>query len=77
MRININVNILDHKASAFLDLLRSLDYVVSIETDTEETSLSEEEKKILDVRLEKLEKEGLKGISLKDFQIKMKERYGL
>ncbi len=77
MKLSINVNILDHKAAAFLDLLRSLDYVVSIETDTEEIGLSDEEKKSLDIRLEELEKHGPKGISIEELQTKIKKRYGL
>jgi len=77
MQLSINVNILDHKAAAFLDLLRSLDYVVSIETENEDTGLSDEEKKLLDYRLDELGKQGPKGISLKELQTKINNRYGL
>ena len=77
MQLNINVNVLDHKASAFLDLLRSLDYIVSIETEDDKSGLSDEEKKLLDSRLEELEKQGPKGISLKEFRTKINNRYGV
>jgi hypothetical protein len=77
MQLSINVNILDHKAAAFLDLLRSLDYVVSIETEQDGSGLSDEEKKLLDVRLAELEKQGPKGISLNEFRAKINDRYGI
>ena len=39
--------------------------------------LSDEEKKLLDVRLEELEKHGPKGISLDEFRAKINDRYGI
>lgn len=50
--MRLNIQILDDKASAFIDLLNSLDFVVSIEKeDGDVTGLTDVQKKILDKRL--------------------------
>ena len=39
-------------------------------------NLTDEEKELIDKRLEKIEEEGLKGISFNELRAKMKNQYG-
>ena len=49
--MQLNINILDHKAALFIEMLQSLDFVVSVETIEEEERLI-----IIELRLRKLMK---------------------
>ena len=75
--MQLNINILDHKAALFIEMLKSLDFVVSIETDSDGELLSDEEKNILDQRWAKYEKEGIHGTSWEDFKAEIKKEHGI
>jgi hypothetical protein len=49
--MKITINIKDSKAGFFLELLQSFDFISIEKTDTENSELSKEHKKILDERL--------------------------
>lgn len=78
--MQLTINILDHKAALFIEMLKSLDFVVSVQTeekDEEGELLSDEEKNILDQRWAKYEKEGVEGISLDELLVKIKAKHGI
>jgi hypothetical protein len=49
--MKITINIKDNKVGFFLELLQSFDFISIEKTNTENTELSKEHKKILDERL--------------------------
>ena len=76
--MQLNINISDHKAALFIEMLKSLDFVISVETVGEEaSSLSDGEKSILDKRWEKYEKNGVEGMSLDELLVKIKAKHGI
>jgi hypothetical protein len=75
--MQLNINVLDDKAALFLELLKSLDFVVSVEPQKQEELLSVEEKNILDKRWAKYEKEGIRGTSWEDFKAEIKKEHGI
>ena len=76
--MQLNINISDHKAALFIEMLKSLDFVISVETVGEEaSSLSDGEKNTLDKRWEKYEKDGVEGMSLDELLVKIKAKHGI
>jgi hypothetical protein len=75
--MQLNINILDHKAALFIEMLKSLDFVVSVETQDDTELLSTEEKNVLDERWAKYEKNGVEGLSMEEVLEKIKEKHGI
>lgn len=75
--MQLTINILDHKAALFIEMLKSLDFVVSVETEESGDLLSDEEKNILDQRWAKYEKEGVQGISWEELKAQLKQKHGI
>lgn len=75
--MQLNINILDDKAALFLELLKSLDFVISVEPQNQEDILSNEEKNVLDQRWAKYEKEGISGISWEELKQEIQDKHGI
>jgi len=77
--MGLSLQILDDKASAFIDLLNSLDFVVSIEKEGGDvTGLTDVQKKILDERLLDYEQnKDAEKKSWSEFRSEIEQKYDL
>lgn len=75
--MQLTINILDHKAALFIEMLKSLDFVVSVETEEGGEFLTDEEKNIIDERWAKYEKDGVEGISWDELKKQLKAKHGI
>lgn len=75
--MQLTINILDHKAALFIEMLKSIDFVLSVEAEETGSLLSDKEKSILDERWAKYEKNGVEGMSLDELLAKIKAKHGI
>ncbi len=77
--MQLNIQIQDDKAAAFVDMLNSLDFVISVEkSDSDTPKLTEAQQKILDQRLHIHEAGTDTGKkSWREFRAEIEERYDL
>lgn len=75
--MQLTINILDHKAALFIEMLKSIDFVLSVEAEETGSLLSDKEKSILDERWAKYEKNGVEGMSLDEVLAKIKAKHGI
>lgn len=75
--MQLNINILDHKAALFIEMLQSMDFVVSVETVDEELTLSEEEKALIDKRLEEYHANPEEATDWQTFREQINQKYGV
>jgi len=77
--MQLNIQIQDDKASAFMDMLNSLDFVISVEkTESDAPELTATQEKILDERLRAHEAGTDTGKKpWREFRAEIEQRYDL